>query len=146
VPSQDIVLGIYYLTRERPLCKGEGKSFSSPEEVRIAYDAGELDLHAAIKVRINGVLENTTTGRVLLYEIFPEKLPFSMINKVMNKKELRSLINESYRRKESNDRDPLGPAEGHRLPIRHSVRHLHLHERHDHSFRKVKSSIRRTGK
>ena len=98
VPSQDIVLGIYYLTRERPLCKGEGKAFSSPEEVRIAYDAGELDLHAAIKVRINGILENTTTGRVLLYEIFPEKMPFSMINKVMNKKELRSLINESYRR------------------------------------------------
>jgi len=56
VPSQDIVLGIYYLTRDRPLCKGEGKAFSSPEEVRIAYDAGELDLHAAIKVRINGVL------------------------------------------------------------------------------------------
>ncbi len=50
------------------------------------------------KVRINGILENTTTGRVLLYEIFPEKMPFSMINKVMNKKELRSLINESYRR------------------------------------------------
>jgi DNA-directed RNA polymerase subunit beta' len=98
VPSQDIVLGIYYLTRERPLCKGEGKAFSSPEEVRIAYDAGELALHAAIRVRINGVLENTTTGRVLLYEIFPEKVPFSMINKVMNKKELRSLINESYRR------------------------------------------------
>jgi DNA-directed RNA polymerase subunit beta' len=98
VPSQDIVLGIYYLTRERPLCKGEGKTFSGPEEVRIAYDAGELDLHAAIKVRINGVLESTTTGRVLLNEILPEKLPFSMINKVMNKKELRSLINESYRR------------------------------------------------
>ena len=98
VPSQDIVLGIYYMTRERPLCKGEGKAFASPEEVRIAYDARELDLHAAIKVRINGVLENTTTGRVLLYEIFPEKLPFSMINKVMNKKEMRSLINESYRR------------------------------------------------
>ncbi|MCU0594114.1 MAG: DNA-directed RNA polymerase subunit beta' [Desulfobacterota bacterium] len=98
VPSQDIVLGIYYLTRERPLCKGEGKAFSGPEEVRIAYDAGELDLHAAIKVRINGVLENTTTGRVLLYEIFPEEMPFSTVNKVMNKKELRSLINESYRR------------------------------------------------
>jgi len=98
VPSQDIVLGIYYMTRERPLCKGEGKAFSSPEEVRMAYDAGQLDLHAAIQVRVNGVIEKTTTGRVLLYEIFPEKLPFSMINKVMNKKELRSLINESYRR------------------------------------------------
>jgi len=104
VPSQDIVLGIYYLTRERPLCKGEGKAFSSPEEVRIAYDAKELDLHAAIKVRINGVLENTTTGRVLLYEIFPEEMPFSMINKVMNKKELRSLINECYGGRESKRR------------------------------------------
>ena len=98
VPSQDIVLGIYYLTRERPLGKGEGKMFSGPEEVRMAYDAGQLDLHAAIQVRINGVLEKTTTGRVLLYEIFPKEMPFSMVNKVMNKKELRSLINESYRR------------------------------------------------
>ena len=62
VPSQDIVLGIYYLTRERPFSKGEGKVFSNPLEVRIAYDAGELDLHAAIKVRIEGKLQETTTG------------------------------------------------------------------------------------
>jgi DNA-directed RNA polymerase subunit beta' len=98
VPSQDIVLGIYYMTRERPLSKGEGKVFSSPEEVRIAYDAGELDLHASIKVRIEGRMEETTPGRVILYEILPEKLPFSLLNRVMNKKELRILINESYRR------------------------------------------------
>ena len=98
VPSQDIVLGIYYMTRERLFCKGEGKIFSSPEEVRIAYDAGALDLHAAIKVRINGKIEETTTGRVLLYEVLPTNLPFTLINKVMGKKELRSLINESYRR------------------------------------------------
>jgi DNA-directed RNA polymerase subunit beta' len=98
VPSQDIVLGIYYLTRERPLSKGEGKVFSNPEEVGIAHDAGELDLHASIKVRIDGSMEETTTGRVLLYEVLPEKLPFSLLNKVMNKKELRILINESYRR------------------------------------------------
>jgi DNA-directed RNA polymerase subunit beta' len=98
VPSQDIVLGIYYMTRERPLSKGEGKVFSSPEEVRIAYDAGGLDLHASIKVRIDGRMEETTAGRVILYEILPEKLPFSFLNKVMNKKELRILINESYRR------------------------------------------------
>ena len=98
VPSQDIVLGIYYLTRDRPLSKGEGKVFSSPEEVIIAHDAGELDLHASIKVRIDGNIEETTTGRVLLYEVLPEKLPFSYLNKVMNKKELRILINESYRR------------------------------------------------
>jgi DNA-directed RNA polymerase subunit beta' len=98
VPSQDIVLGIYYMTRERPFCKGEGKIFSNPGEVRMAYDAGELDLHASIKVRINGKIEETTTGRVLLYEVLPGGIPFSSINKVMNKKELRSLINESYRR------------------------------------------------
>jgi DNA-directed RNA polymerase subunit beta' len=98
VPSQDIVLGIYYLTRERPLSKGEGKVFSSSEEVRMAHDAGALDLHAAIKVRIDGKMEETTTGRVILYELLPERLPFSFLNRVMNKKELRILINESYRR------------------------------------------------
>jgi DNA-directed RNA polymerase subunit beta' len=98
VPSQDIVLGIYYLTRERPLSKGEGKVFSSSEEVRMAHDAGALDLHAAIKVRIDGKMEETTTGRVILYELLPERLPFSLLNRVMNKKELRILINESYRR------------------------------------------------
>ena len=98
VPSQDIVLGIYYLTREKLFCKGEGTVFANFEEIRIAYDAGELDLHASIKVRIEGKIEKTTTGRVLLYEIFPKDLPFSLINKVMNKKELGTLINESYRR------------------------------------------------
>ena len=97
VPSQDIVLGMYYLTRERPFSKGEGKAYSNPLEVRIAYDAGELGLHASIKVRIEGKLQETTTGRVILYEILPEALPFALINKVMSKKELRILINESYR-------------------------------------------------
>ena len=98
VPSQDIVLGIYYMTRERPFCKGGGKIFSSPLEVRVAYDAGELDLHASIRVRMEGRLQETTTGRVILCEILPESLPFSLINKVMSKKELRFLINESYRK------------------------------------------------
>jgi DNA-directed RNA polymerase subunit beta' len=97
VPSQDIVLGIYYLTRERRFCKGEGNVFANREEVRIAYDAGELDLHASIRVRINEKLEETTTGRIILSEILPENLPFSLINKVMTKKALRSLVNESYR-------------------------------------------------
>jgi len=98
VPSQDIVLGIYYMTRERPFCKGEGKIFANIDEVRTAFDLGELDLHAAIKVRINGKIEKTTTGRVLLYEVLPGNLPFANINKVMTKKELRNLVNESYRR------------------------------------------------
>ncbi|MGD8230105.1 MAG: DNA-directed RNA polymerase subunit beta', partial [Desulfobacteraceae bacterium] len=99
VPSQDIVLGLYYMTRDRPFCKGEGKVFANTEEVRIAHDAGELELHATIKVRIDGKIEETTTGRVLLYEMLPEKLPYPIINKVMTKKVLRVLINESYRRK-----------------------------------------------
>lgn len=103
VPSQDIVLGIYYMTRERAFQKGERKedfrAYASPREVRIAYDAGELDLHAEIKVRINGSIEQTTTGRVLLYEMLESGLPFSLINRVMKKKELRTLVNESYRQK-----------------------------------------------
>jgi len=97
VPSQDIVLGIYYMTREKPFCKGEGTVFSSPKEVRMAYDSEALDLHASIKVRINGELLDSTTGRVLLYEILPESLPFDLMNKVMTKTELRALINRSYR-------------------------------------------------
>lgn len=97
VPSQDIVLGIYYMTRERPDSKGEGKAFSSPREVRIAYDAGELDLHASIKVKLEGKLQETTTGRVILHEILPEPLSFDLINKTMSKTRLRALINESYR-------------------------------------------------
>ncbi|MBW1804800.1 MAG: DNA-directed RNA polymerase subunit beta' [Deltaproteobacteria bacterium] len=98
VPSQDIVLGIYYMTRIKPFSKGEGMIFSSPEEVRMAYDAGVLELHASIKVRINGNIYDTNTGRILLYEILPEELSFSVINKVMNKKELRGLINICYRK------------------------------------------------
>jgi len=97
VPTQDIVLGIYYMTRDRPFVKGEGKVFSSLEEVRIAYDAGEVDLHARMKARVNGELVETTVGRILLREIIPEEIPFSMINKVMKKNELANLIDYSYR-------------------------------------------------
>ncbi len=104
VPSQDIVLGIYYMTREKlstkekPI-KGEGKIFSSPQELHVAYDAGELDLHAAIKVRMDGKIWETTTGRVILYDIMPDKsLPFEQVNRVMTKKALRELINESHRK------------------------------------------------
>ena len=97
VPTQDIVLGIYYMTRERPYVKGEGKVFSNNEEVRIAYDSNEVDLHARIKVRIEGELVETTVGRVLLKEILPEEIPFKLINKVMKKSELGTLIDYCYR-------------------------------------------------
>ena len=99
VPSQDIVLGIYYMTREKAFAAGEGKAFSSTKEVRIAHDAGEAGLHAIIKVRMNGNLVDTTVGRVLLYEIVPEGIPFEAVNKVMTKKELRNLVGLCYRKR-----------------------------------------------
>lgn len=97
VPTQDIVLGIYYMTRERPFVKGEGKVFSNPEEVRVAYDANEVDLHARIRVRIDGELVDSTVGRILLREILPDEIPFSLVNKVMKKGELAALIDHCYR-------------------------------------------------
>jgi DNA-directed RNA polymerase subunit beta' len=108
LPSQDIVLGLYYMTRERPFVKGEyhpngseGVRFrgiyASATEVRMAYDHGELDLQASIRVRIGGELTATTVGRVLLYEILPSGLPFKLVNRVMGKKQLGDLIDTCYR-------------------------------------------------
>jgi DNA-directed RNA polymerase subunit beta' len=97
IPSQDIVLGIYYLTRDKDGSKGEGMTFSGPEEVRSAYDNNVVDLRARVKVRIDGEIKATTVGRVILYEIIPEELAFDLINKVMNKKELANLIDYCYR-------------------------------------------------
>jgi DNA-directed RNA polymerase subunit beta' len=107
LPSQDIVLGLYWMTRERTFARGEFKEgkgaaavrgvYSSVEEVRMAYDNSELDLQAAIKVRISGELVLTTVGRALLYEIVPKKLPFKLVNRVMGKKQLGDLIDSCYR-------------------------------------------------
>ncbi|HRS82196.1 MAG TPA: DNA-directed RNA polymerase subunit beta' [Smithellaceae bacterium] len=97
IPSQDIVLGIYYLTRAKKDVKGEGMIFSGPEEVRSALDAGAIDLHARIKVRIESELKETTAGRIVLYEILPREISFDAINKLMNKKELANLIDHCYR-------------------------------------------------
>ncbi len=72
VPSQDIVLGIYYMTRAISGSNGEGKIFANPEEVRIAYDSAAADLHAPIKMRMQGKRHDTTVGRVLLWEIIPK--------------------------------------------------------------------------
>jgi DNA-directed RNA polymerase subunit beta' len=106
VPTQDIVLGLYYLTREKPLVKGERVAhdgtkpfpYSSPEEVRVAYDQGEVHLQARIPVRITGKIHQTTVGRVLLSEILPEGLPFELVNGTMTKKEIRKLIASCYRK------------------------------------------------
>ncbi len=97
VPSQDIVLGLYYMTKDKPGAIGEGRLYSGPEEVRRAYDAGALDLQAKITVRLNGERVETTCGRVLLAETIPEKLGFEVINRVMKKGELRNLISRCFR-------------------------------------------------
>jgi DNA-directed RNA polymerase subunit beta' len=97
VPSQDMVLGCYWLTKERAGAKGEGKVFGSPEEVRMAYDARAVEEHAKIKVRINGAMVDTTVGRVLMGEILPASIPFSHANQLMTKKEMTKLIDTVYR-------------------------------------------------
>ena len=112
VPSQDIVLGLYYATRERINAKGEGMMFADVAEVERALALKELDLHARITVRINewqpkesgdGWVEatnrySTTAGRALLSLILPKGLPFKAIDKALKKKEISKLIDESFRR------------------------------------------------
>src|SRR5450432_123734 len=107
VPTQDIVLGLYYMTRERTFAKGEYKMFASPAEVRSAYDHGEVDLQAKITCRMDQFTVegkpdgrkriDTTVGRVLLSDILPRKIPFAAINKTMDKKTLGNLIDICYR-------------------------------------------------
>jgi len=103
VPSQDMVLGLYYITKPRTGVKGEGLTFYSPEEVKIAYNEKAIDLHAKIKVKVKDLNENdelvdtiveTTTGRVLMNEFTPEKAGF--INQLITKKALRDIIGEVY--------------------------------------------------
>ncbi|MCB9612299.1 MAG: DNA-directed RNA polymerase subunit beta' [Sandaracinus sp.] len=107
-PTQDIVLGLYYMTREKPFQKGgyrEGSEkkgdfrgvYASPSEVRMAYDAGEVELHAKIKLRWKGGMYDTTVGRVLVAEVLPKPLDFRNVNKVLDKKSLSKLIDECYR-------------------------------------------------
>jgi len=97
VPSQDIVLGLYYMTRERPYAKGYGLSFSSPDEVYLAWESDVLDLQAAIKCRVDGEVYETTVGRVIAFFLAPPSIPFTSFNKVLGKKELSSLLDEAYR-------------------------------------------------
>ncbi|WP_217538921.1 DNA-directed RNA polymerase subunit beta' [Stenotrophomonas sp. GbtcB23] len=110
VPSQDVVLGLYYMTRALENKKGEGMAFANIAEVKRAYDNRVVELHAKVKVRItevvtdeNGDKQNktsivdTTIGRALLAEILPEGLPFALANTELTKKNISRLINSSYR-------------------------------------------------
>ncbi|MGE0529151.1 MAG: DNA-directed RNA polymerase subunit beta', partial [Bdellovibrionales bacterium] len=96
-PTQDIVLGIYWMTRVRPGAKGTGRVFGGIQEILYAYENGHVELQAAIKCRINSKLESTSVGRAILSDIVPEEVPFESINKVMNKKGLADLIDKTFR-------------------------------------------------
>jgi DNA-directed RNA polymerase subunit beta' len=111
VPSQDIVLGLYYMTRERINARGEGMVFADVAEVHRAYEAGILELHARVKVRITERIQredgeidtvtsvkDTTAGRALVYEIAPDGMAFEMFDRDLTKKAISNLINACYRR------------------------------------------------
>ncbi|TXT40061.1 MAG: DNA-directed RNA polymerase subunit beta' [Comamonadaceae bacterium] len=112
VPSQDVVLGLYYTTREKINGKGEGLIFSDVGEVQRAFDAGVVEMHSRINVRLTEYTKDkatgelvpstklweTTAGRALLSEILPKGLPFANINKALKKKEISKLINVSFRK------------------------------------------------
>ncbi|MFP4639926.1 MAG: DNA-directed RNA polymerase subunit beta' [Guyparkeria sp.] len=110
VPSQDIVLGIYYMTRSKVNARGEGMIFADSDEVQRAYDNGQVELGAMVRVRLkdwvreeDGTVEprtaivETTVGRALLYRIVPDGIPFEQINKDMGKKPISALLNYVYR-------------------------------------------------
>jgi len=96
-PTQDIVLGIYYMTQLRLGGKGEGKTFSGPAEAIYAHHVGEVDLHSRINCRIAGKRFETTPGRLILREIVPSEIPFDDYNRVMDKKALSELVDSTYR-------------------------------------------------
>ncbi|MDD2686138.1 MAG: DNA-directed RNA polymerase subunit beta' [Gallionella sp.] len=110
VPSQDIVLGLYYMTREKVAALGEGSLFANIAEVSRAYESREVELQAKVTVRLKEVhtdeagqaveklvRHETTVGRALLSEVLPAGLPFALINKALKKKEISRLINASFR-------------------------------------------------
>jgi DNA-directed RNA polymerase subunit beta' len=111
VPSQDVVLGLYYMTRSRINAQGEGMAFADIKEVQRAYGAKQVDLQAIIKVRIAETIRDiegneedryglveTTVGRAMLFDIVPKGLPFELVNQPMKKKAISRLLNEAYRR------------------------------------------------
>ncbi|AOT09884.1 DNA-directed RNA polymerase subunit beta' [Pseudoalteromonas luteoviolacea] len=112
VPSQDVVLGLYYMTRDRINAKGEGIAFKDPKEAEKAYRTGSAELHARVKVRLTETIVDeetgersekthvvdTTVGRAILSLIMPKGLPFELINRALGKKQISGLLNECYRR------------------------------------------------
>ena len=96
-PSQDVVLGLYWMTRVRPAAKGTGKIFASVQEALYAFETGIVDLQAACKVKIKGKLEETSVGRAILSDAVPKEVPFGTLNQTMSKKSIANLIDTTFR-------------------------------------------------
>ena len=166
VPTQDMVLGLYYLTKARPGTKGEGRTFASIDDVLIALEMGEVETLTPIKLRYTGkVIDlmkafdnqnvmhtepiefnkqymDTTVGRVILNDVLPDEMPF--INGLLKKKGLTQLVQYCYLKyglpitvSMLDEVKKLG------LPLRHPRRHLHRHRRHDRARRKGRPGPRR---
>ena len=102
-PTQDVVLGLYYMTRDNANASGGGRTFSNADEVLRAYETENLEIHSPVKVRItheNGEtsIEETTVGRILIWRITPAEVGFKNINTVLNKKTVSKLVDTSYRK------------------------------------------------
>ncbi|MEF8794543.1 MAG: DNA-directed RNA polymerase subunit beta' [Thiohalorhabdus sp.] len=95
-PTQDVVLGLYYMTREAVNVTGEGAMFRDVDEVRRAYQTGAAELQAKVQVRIRGDRYTTTVGRALLVDLLPEELEFDLVNKVLDKKAIGVLVKACY--------------------------------------------------
>ncbi|MBD1391424.1 DNA-directed RNA polymerase subunit beta' [Neiella sp. HB171785] len=111
VPSQDVVLGLYYMTRDKVNGKGEGMLLADYQEAEKAYRTGNAELHSRVKVRIRSVeideagnrtekfeLKDTTVGRAILWNIIPDGLPFELVDQALGKKQISKLINACYRK------------------------------------------------
>jgi len=96
-PSQDVVLGLYWMTRLRPGAKGAGKRFASVQEALYAYETGIIDIQATCHVKIKGKVEETTVGRSILSDVVPKEVPFTTINTAMSKKSIAALIDTTFR-------------------------------------------------
>lgn len=110
VPSQDVVLGLYYMTRDKINVKGEGMYLAGPDEAEKAYRTKSAELHARVKVRITETIKDdegnsttetklvdTTIGRAMLWQIVPKGLPFELVNQKLGKKQISKLLDEAYR-------------------------------------------------
>ncbi len=97
VPSQDMILGIYYLSLEKDGVKGEHKLFTGVDEASIALDMKQVDLHAKIRTQIDGKIVHTTVGRLIIHDILPDFVPVDLWNKILKKKDIGILVDYIYK-------------------------------------------------